>query len=111
VIGESNGEMPGGGASVTVITLGYDPQKKSYVGTFVGSMMTNMWVYEGQLDGQEKVLTLDTEGPAMGVAGKMAKYRDVVEIKSDDHRVLTSFVQGDDGTWMQIVSAHYRRIG
>ena len=33
----------------------------------------------------------------MSGAGKMAQYRDVIEFKSDDHRVMTSHALGDDG--------------
>jgi Protein of unknown function (DUF1579) len=40
-------EMPGGGPTTMVITLGYDTAKKRFVGTFIGSMMTNLWVYDG----------------------------------------------------------------
>ncbi|MBF0393904.1 MAG: DUF1579 family protein, partial [Alphaproteobacteria bacterium] len=29
--------------------------------------------------------------------------------ESDDHRVLTSAVLTDDGTWRQFMTAHYRR--
>jgi hypothetical protein len=39
----------------------------------------------------------------------MAQYRDVIELKSDDHRVLTSHIRGDDGTWQAFMTAHYRR--
>jgi hypothetical protein len=91
------------------MTLGYDPQKKAYVGTFVGSMMTNLWVYEGQLDASGTVLTLDTEGPGMGADGKPAKYRDIIEIKSSDQRVMTSEMLGEDGKWRRVVTANYRR--
>jgi len=91
------------------MTLGYDPQKKRYVGTFIGSMMTHLWVYDGALDAAERVLTLDAEGPSMAAEGKMAKYQDVIELKSDDHRMLTSHVLGDDGTWHQFMTANYRR--
>jgi hypothetical protein len=77
-------------------------------------MMTWMWIYEGSLDAAQKVLTLNSEGPQFTpegnvVEGKLAKYRDVIEFKSDDHRVLTSHVLGDDGTWSQFMEAHYRR--
>lgn len=110
-MGEGRGEMPGGGTAVTVMTLGYDPARKRFVGTFIGSMMTHMWVYEGTLDATGKVLTLDTEGPHFGTEGKTARYKDVIEFVSDDHRVLTSQMQGDDGTWTQFMTAHYRRKG
>jgi hypothetical protein len=101
--------MPGIGAATTMMTLGYDPQKKRYVGTWIGSMMTHLWVYDGELDTAERVLTLDSEGPAMTGEGKMAKYKDVIEFKSNDHRVLTSHVLGDDGKWHGFMTANYRR--
>ncbi|HYO83026.1 MAG TPA: DUF1579 domain-containing protein [Bryobacteraceae bacterium] len=109
VIGEGTGEMPAGGASQTVITLGYDTKSGRYVGSFVASMMGHMWVYQGQLDEGKTVLTLDTEGPGMTPDAPNAKYRDIVEIKSPDHRTLTSVVEGPDGQWIQIMSAVYRR--
>lgn len=40
---------------------------------------------------------------------KMARYRDVMEFKSQDHRVLTSHTLGDDGAWHQFMTVHYRR--
>jgi hypothetical protein len=40
----------------------------------------------------------------------MAKYKDVIEFKSDDHRVLTSHMLGDDGEWHGLMVANYRRI-
>ena len=109
IVAEGKGEMPGGGPATMVLTLGYDPQKKRYVGTWIGSMMTYLWVYDGSLDAAEKVLTLNAEGPNMMAEGKMAKYQDRIEMKSDDHRVLTSHLLGEDGTWHQFMTAHYRR--
>jgi hypothetical protein len=109
VLCEGRGEMPGGGMGTTLMTLGYDPQRKRFVGTFIGSMMTNLWVYEGKLDGESKVLTLDSEGPSFTAEGKIAKYKDVMEVKSDDHRVFSSSFLGDDGKWHGFMTAHYRR--
>jgi len=108
-VAEGEMEMPGGGHGITMMTLGYDPQKKRFVGTWLGSMMTNLWVYDGALDAAERVLTLDTEGPNMTVEGKTSKYKDVIEFKSDDHRVLTSHILGDDGKWQQFMTSDYRR--
>lgn len=36
---EGVGEMPGGGTAATLMTLGYDPGKQKYLGTWVGSMI------------------------------------------------------------------------
>jgi Protein of unknown function (DUF1579) len=109
ILAEGQGEMPGGGSATTLMTLGYDPQKKRYVGTWIGSMMTHLWVYDGALDATARVLALDTEGPDMAGEGKLAKYQDVIELKSDDHRVLTSHRLGDDGKWHWIMTANYMR--
>jgi hypothetical protein len=108
-LAEGQGEMPDGSPAATVMTLGYDPQKKRFVGTFIGSMMTYLWVYDGALDAAEKVLTLNTEGPDFAGEGKMAKYQDVLEFKTDDHRTLTSHMLGEDGQWHEFMTAHYRR--
>lgn len=109
VVTEGQGEMPDGATATTMMTLGYDPQKKGYVGTFCGSMMTKLWVYDGALDEAEKVLTLDTEGPNMAAEGKMARYQDVIEIKSDDHRLMKSRMLGEDGKWHEFMTANYWR--
>jgi Protein of unknown function (DUF1579) len=109
VLCEGRGEMPDGGMATTLMTLGYDPQKKRYVGTWIGSMMTHLWVYDGALDAAEKVLTLDTEGPDFAAKGKMAQYKDVIEFKNDDHRLLASHMLGDDGQWHGFMTANYLR--
>ena len=109
VVGEGTGDMPGGGTAKTVLTLGYDIQKKRFVGTWVGSMMTNLWVYDGYLDENSNKLTLESEGPDMSGSGKSARYRDIIEFASDDHRILRSETLGEDGKWTQFMVMHYRR--
>lgn len=103
------GTMSDDATARTVMTLGFDPAKGKFLGTFIGSMMTNMWVYEGTLDAAGKVLTLDADGPSFADPTKTAKYKDAIEIVSPDHRILTSRFLGDDGTWHQFMTAHYRR--
>ena len=109
VLAEGQGQMPGGGAATMIMTLGYDPQRQRFVGTWIGSMMTYLWVYDGELDAAERVLTLNAEGPDMATEGKMARYKDVIELVSDDHRVMTSHVLGDDGQWQQFMRIDFRR--
>jgi len=109
ILAWGQGDMPGGGSATTLLTLGYDPEKGRYVGTWIGSMMTYLWVYYGELDAAEKVLTLHTEGPSMAGDGTMSEYRETIEFKSDDHRVWTSSVLSDDGKWHQFGTMDFRR--
>jgi Protein of unknown function (DUF1579) len=94
--------------STTIMTLGFDPERDRFVGTFVCSMMPHLWQYEGRLDAAGNVLTLDTEGPNFNQTA-MAKYQDIIEFVSDDHRIMTSKILSEDGQWSQFMTAHYHR--
>jgi hypothetical protein len=107
-IGEGEGKMPDGTAMKSIITLGYDPDRQRFVGTFVASCMTHMWPYEGTLDGN--VLTLDSEGPSFSGDGTTVKYQDIVEIVDDDHWMLRSRMPDGTGGWIEFMTAHYRRV-
>ena len=107
-LGEMKADMMGT-PMTGIMTLGYDPKAKKYVGTWVCSMDGHLWHYEGTLDASGKVLTLNTEGPDMSAPGKMAKMKDVIEIKDKNHKVLTSHMQGPDGKWVQFMTLHARR--
>jgi hypothetical protein len=109
ILAEGRGEMPGGAAATMILTLGFDPQKKHFVGTWLGSMMTYLWTYQGSLDAARNVLTLDSEGPNCAADGKLATFKETIEFKSDDHRVFTSSMLTDDGKWTTLMTAHYRR--
>jgi hypothetical protein len=108
-IGEGTGAMSDGGTMHSIMTLGYDPQSKQFVGSFVAGCMTHFWRYIGTLDSSEKVLTLDTEGPSFAGDGSMAKYQDIIEFESDDKRTLSSRYMGPDGNWIPFMKAHYTR--
>jgi len=71
-------------------TLGYDPDSKKYIGSWIDSNSPYLYSYEGRLDESKKSLTLETEGPCPAMGGKVVKMRDTMEIVDDDHRVLTS---------------------
>lgn len=105
---EAHGTTPEGDDATSIMSIGYDPERRRFTGTFVASMMTHMWLYEGEMDGAGK-LTLDTEGPSYTGDASMAKYRDTIEFISDDHRVQTSSYQRADGSWHQFMAVHYRR--
>jgi hypothetical protein len=107
IIAEGEGGQ-NGSSGRTVITLGYDPQSDRYVGTFIASMMTHLWIYNGSMDAAEKILTLDAEGPNFGQSA-IAKYQDIIEFVSDDRRVMRSQILEDNGKWNHFMTAHYRR--
>ncbi len=108
-IGEWTMDTPEGGSCDSIMTLGYDPQTKQFVGTFVASVMTHLWPYKGSLDATGRILTLNSEGPSFTGDGSMSKYQDIIEIVSPDHRTLTARVQDADGSWQHFMTSHYRR--
>jgi hypothetical protein len=109
VVTEGQGQMPGGNQAEWLITLGFDVQKERFVGSWAGSMMAILWVYDGELNAEETTLILDSEGPHLTEEGKTGNYRDVIEFIDDDHRTLTAYWQGDDGGWQELMKTHYYR--
>jgi hypothetical protein len=104
------GTMPGpGGPATTIQTLGFDVPKQRFTGTWIGSMMGHLWLYDGELDAARNRLTLTSEGPSMSEPGKTALYRDVIEFQGDDQRTLTALMQQPDGTWAAFMTVTYRR--
>lgn len=108
-VAEAQGSMPDGDPATMVMTLGFDPEKKRFVGTWIGSMMTKLWVYDGELDMDGRRLALYAEGPSMSGDGTTVMYRDAIEIVNDDHRIFTGSIQGADGGWQTFMTSHYRR--
>ncbi|MFD2263176.1 DUF1579 domain-containing protein [Lacibacterium aquatile] len=106
---EASGPMGPGETGASVMTLGYDPAKQRYIGNWVGTMMTHMWVYSGSVDASGKVLTLDCEGPDFEDPSKTLKYQDIHTIKSKDVRNLTSRCQQADGSWQEVMTMDYHR--
>lgn len=92
-----------------VLTVGYDPTKKKYTGTWIDSMVNHLWHYEGTVDKTGKKLTLETEGPNFMTDGKLTKFRDAYEFKTADHILVTSAIQGDDGKWMTFMTGDAKR--
>jgi hypothetical protein len=91
------------------MTLGYDPEKEKYVGTYVDSFTSMLWVYEGSVDESGKVLTLETEGPCELQGGRIAKFKEVIEILNPDERKFTSSVQDAEGNWTTMMTIRYQR--
>jgi hypothetical protein len=89
-----------------VMTVGYDAKTKKYVGTWVCSACDWLCKYEGSVSGN--TLTLECEGPDP-TTGKVAKMKDVMEVKDKDTRVLTSYIQGEDGKWTRFMTMTAKR--
>lgn len=110
-LAEGSGKMPDGADASSLLTLGYDPARGKYVGSWIGSMMNHMWVYEGTLDVHGRTLLLDTSGPDFENDGKTARYREELTFETDDDRTFTSHVMAPDGQWRRLMQVRYRRIG
>lgn len=109
VVGESKGEMPGGEEATMIMTVGFNIAAQKYVGMWIGSMMTHMWVYSGWLEG-DNTLVLEAEGPRFDDPSKKTKYRDITVFKTPDHRAFRSEVLGEDGKWTQLMSMDFYRV-
>lgn len=110
IVSELKAQMPDGGPAMTAImTLGYDPEKEQFVGSWIDSVHPHFWSYTGSLDSTGQILTLEAEGPDMMNPGATVMFRDVTEFKGPDKRVLTSSVQGPDGKWTTFMTATYTR--
>jgi len=108
IVAENRGNMMGM-PFTGLLTLGYDPAAKQYIGTWVDSMGSQLWSYRGSVDAARKALTLETEGPSCMEPGKTAKFKEVIVLRSPDHKSFHSEMQGSDGKWTQLLSIEYRR--
>lgn len=103
------GRMPDGNPAETVMTLGWDPERQRYIGTWIGSMMNYLWQYEGWIEDDGRRLVLESVGPSFAPEGGTATYRDIIEIRGPNERVLTGNVHGPDGQWHCFMTTTYRR--
>src|SRR5262245_25227173 len=89
-----------------ILSLGYSPEKKKYVGTWIDSVTSHLWTYTGSVDEAGKVLTLDAEGP--GHDGKPAKFREIVTVVDKDQKTFTSSIE-KDGKYVTFLKMTYTR--
>lgn len=111
IVGEGKGKMPDGTPMSSVITVGFDPDAGHFTGTWIGSMMTKLWVYRGWLETDGKTLTLEAGGPAFDGSGRIEVYHDVLTLHDDNHRSFSGSVKQPDGSFKQFMSSEFRRAG
>jgi hypothetical protein len=92
-----------------ILSLGYDPRKKQFHGTWIDSFGCQLWVYKGTLNDAGDTLTLETEGPSLQAPDKTARYREIIQFTGRDSRTFNSSFETEDGSWMKIVTIEYRR--
>jgi hypothetical protein len=109
VLAEGSANMDGTRFS-SVMTVGYDPAKQHFVGSWVDTMQTHLWIYRGSLDESRTTLTLEAEGPRFDDPNTLTTYRDAVELVDANHKRLTSSVKNADGSWTQFMQANYERV-
>ena len=109
VVAEGEGRMPDGGTGQMLLTIGYNPKTKRYMGTWIGSMMHHLWVYDGFLDETGRILTLESQGPSFTDPAKTDTYRDIIEIVGPNTRTLASKMRNDKGEWTAFMQATYTR--
>lgn len=108
MVAEHRGDM-GGETFTGIQTLGYDTDKKEYVGTWVDSFTGHLWTYTGKLDDAKKVLTLKASGPCPMADGQTVDFKEELEVKSKDQYTFTSWVKNQEGDWDMVMRATYRR--
>lgn len=108
VVAEAKTTMMGAPFS-GILSLGYDPLKQRFNGTWIDSFGGHLWIYKGTLNNAGDTMTLETEGPSLQDPDKTARYKEVIQFKGQDSRTFTSTTEAGDGTWVKIVTIDYRR--
>lgn len=87
-------------------TLGYDPEKKQYVSTWIDSMSPTFFHFRGNFKGD----TLVMKGRAFDCMSKMeANYRTTEVHKSPNERVFEMFMELPDGKEFKMMTHVYTR--
>ncbi len=87
--------------------LGYDPEKKKYVGSWADSMASYVHTMEGTYDAKTKTLTMMVD--AKDPAGKSIKQRHVTVFKSADAKDFAVYMPGPDGKEMKLMEIALKR--
>jgi len=89
-------------------TLGYDPEAKHYVSTWIDSMSPTFFHFTGNYDASGKVLEMRGEAYDC-MMKRLTRYRTREENRSRNERVFEMFMTMPDGSEVQMFTHHYRR--
>jgi len=106
LIGDFEGEF-GGKKLLGKFLDTYDPATKKYRSIWLDSFSPVPRIMEGNLDKDNKVMTMTGEGPLQ--QGKTAKFESITEMKDSDTVNFTLFMVGKDGKEQPIVKITYKR--
>ncbi|MBN9500823.1 MAG: DUF1579 domain-containing protein [Armatimonadetes bacterium] len=107
--GEGTSTMPDGSVMEYRSALGYDVSFKEYRGCWYASMSSHLWKRTGTLSADGNTMTLDCVGPNMEIDGETANYRDVIQVVDQDHLILTSSGEDQNGQYIPYMTVHYYR--
>jgi hypothetical protein len=88
--------------------VGYDPEKKKYIGVWIDGHTSKFQMSEGTVDKDGKVMTMEADGPP-GPDGKPSKMKQESTIKDKDHKSLKFYATGPDGKEMMVGEIEYIR--
>jgi hypothetical protein len=87
-------------------TLGYDPNQKKFVSTWVDSMMPTLCSFTGKLNGDTIVL----EGEFWScMTNSVLKHRTTEKRVNKNERIFEMFCTMPDGTEIKMMTNHYKR--
>jgi hypothetical protein len=85
----------------------YDPATQKYRSVWADSFSTAPMIMEGNLDKDNKIMTMTGEGP--GPEGKTAKLKTITEIKDADTINFSLFMVDKDGKQQPMIKITYKR--
>lgn len=85
--------------------LGYDPEKKKYVGNWINNQTANMSVMEGTYNEDKKVLTMKFRGK--NNSGKTVDMKSLTTFNSPETFVMMQ--KGDGGQWEKVFEVTYEK--
>ncbi|MER3495892.1 MAG: hypothetical protein C4320_03255, partial [Armatimonadota bacterium] len=109
IISEVHGAMPDDGEDFAfIMTVGFNARTQRFVRSWVGSMMADQAIYDGEMGG-DGVLRLESQSEDFHDETKLARYRDDIESMGEDQWSFNSYFLDQDGQDVPIIRANFHR--